>query len=157
MCIMVFLVRGHTKKSCNRTFALLKQYFHYNNIYTKNWVCDNLNKNEHFEVVHVSSYVFYESNGRLVPYYNNCKQNQSIVHTFLHSSMIIQVSSNFRTILQLQFFCEIWKNIHGEIKWMFLAEIIFDITHAHDAPCVRAISRKNCEKMKVTNFRRNSR
>ena len=44
-CRMVFLVRGHTKNPCDRTFALLKKNFHYKNIYTKKQVYDNLNSN----------------------------------------------------------------------------------------------------------------
>ena len=32
----VYLVRGHTKNACDRMFMLLKQHFHYKNVYKKN-------------------------------------------------------------------------------------------------------------------------
>ena len=33
--VNMYLVRGHTKNACDCMFMLLKQNFHYNNIYTR--------------------------------------------------------------------------------------------------------------------------
>ena len=95
-CRMVFLVRGHTKNPCDRTFALLKKNFHYKNIYTKKQVYDNLNSNEHVEAVHVDSSVFYDFDGRLNPYY------KALTAGSVNRSHIFKFQHNKPGVLELQ-------------------------------------------------------
>lgn len=84
---MFFLVRGHTKNPCDRTFILLKKHFHYKNIYTKKQVHDNLNENEHVEAILVDSSQFYDFDTRLDVFYKKLQAgsvNCLHIFTFTH-------------------------------------------------------------------------
>ena len=83
---------------CDRNFALLKKKFHFNNIYIKKQVYDNLNSNEHVEAVNIALSVFYDSDGRVDPYYKALTAgsvNHSHIFKFQHdNSGILELQDN---------------------------------------------------------------
>ena len=84
---LIFLVRGHTKNPCDRMYMLLKQRFHYKNVYTMKQLHDNLNSNEDVNAIESTKDDFYDFDTMLAKYYDT-PQSGSVnrSHIFLMDS-----------------------------------------------------------------------
>ena len=65
----VYLVRGHTKNACDRCFMLLKQHFHYKNVYTMEQLNKNLNQNDGVTAIEIKSNKFFDFDKLLDNFY----------------------------------------------------------------------------------------
>ena len=57
---LIFLVKGHTKNSCDRLFNLVKITYHHLNVYTYDMLIDTINKNEFITVHKIESSEMYD-------------------------------------------------------------------------------------------------
>lgn len=95
-CSNLYLVRGHTKNACDRMFMLLKQHFHYKNIYTKEQLNINLNQNDGVEAIEINSEFFNEIDEMLDCFYKRLESGSiNRTHIFLWNIQI-QESSNLK-------------------------------------------------------------
>ena len=93
---LICLVCGHTKNACDRMFMLLKQFFHYKNLYTMKQLNDNPNKNRGVEAIELSSDVFFDFDKMLDKFYQ-------VPHTgTVNRSHIFSMSSDKPGTLMLQ-------------------------------------------------------
>ena len=68
--LLLFLVRGHTKNPCDRMYMLLKQRFHFKNVYTMSQLHDNLNSNDDVNAIESTVEDFYDLDTVLAKYYS---------------------------------------------------------------------------------------
>ena len=87
-CELLFLVRGHTKNTCDRMFTFLKKTFHYSNIYTHEQVHSNFNQSDYVTAERATTDYFFDMDSFLDNYYKNLESgsvNRSHVFIMNHT------------------------------------------------------------------------
>ena len=83
----IYLVRGHTKNACDCMFMLLKQHFHYKNLYTMGHLHTNLNKNDGVKAILITGEQFFDLDKILDIYYKRPESGSvNTTHIFTMSA-----------------------------------------------------------------------
>ena len=134
---VAFLVKGHTKNSCDRSFNLMKQYFHGKNVYTKSMALSILNTSKDVSMIDCTPAIFKDYDTLLDKLYKRyppstiMKGHLFTVHHSNPSIVTVKAAANYENAIQIQLAKDIRKapiQIHLPIPPFITAALYTGIT-----------------------------